>query len=215
MNMDKQMEKGKPLSSGERSILKAAETLFAEKGYDAVSMSAIAQQANTSKPNIYHHFKNKHELYLAIMKKAVQRSTALLDALESDPGTVGEHLSEFASAHLDNILEHKSSTQLVLRDALSGGSTLGREIAQHFVPEVFTRLVTMVESGQQRGEFKAGFDPRLVAFMIVAANSFFFQASPVMHFVPEADFSHDPARFSSGMTEILFNGILSSPGEEQ
>jgi len=52
-------------SSGEQAILEAAETLFAEKGFDAVSMSAIARLANTSKPNIYHHFKNKNELYLA------------------------------------------------------------------------------------------------------------------------------------------------------
>ena len=67
---------------GEQGILDAAEILFAEKGFDAVSMSAIAKLANTSKPNIYHHFKNKNELYLAIMKTAVQRSSVLLDALE-------------------------------------------------------------------------------------------------------------------------------------
>ena len=74
-------------SSGEQAILNAAEVLFAQKGFDAVSMSAIAKLANTSKPNIYHHFKNKNELYLAVMKAAVRRSSALLDTLEHAPGT--------------------------------------------------------------------------------------------------------------------------------
>ena len=74
-------------SNGEQAILNAAEVLFAQKGFDAVSMSAIAKLANTSKPNIYHHFKNKNELYLAVMKAAVRRSSALLDTLEHAPGS--------------------------------------------------------------------------------------------------------------------------------
>ena len=74
-------------SGGEQAILNAAEVLFAQKGFDAVSMSAIANLAKTSKPNIYHHFKNKNELYLAVMKAAVKRSSTLLDTLEHAPGT--------------------------------------------------------------------------------------------------------------------------------
>jgi len=60
-------------SSGKQAILEAAESLFADRGFAAVSMSAIAKLAATSKPNIYHHFKSKHDLYLAIMKTASQK----------------------------------------------------------------------------------------------------------------------------------------------
>jgi len=40
-------------SSGEQAILEAAETLFAERGYDGVSMSAIARLANTYQQTQY------------------------------------------------------------------------------------------------------------------------------------------------------------------
>ena len=195
-------------SSGERAILEAAETLFAEKGFDAVSMSAIAKLANTSKPNIYHHFKNKNDLYLAVMRAAVQRSSVLLDALEDAPGTFWQRLSDFSVGQLHNILTHNRSTQLILRETLSGGTQNGQEIARHVVEEVFSRLVAMVQQGQQENEIRNDIDPALAAFMVVAANMFFFQANPIIQTIPEIHFTNDAPAFSAGVIDILFNGIL-------
>jgi len=206
--MKNQPESNAVHSSGEKAILEAAETLFAEKGFDAVSMSAIAKLANTSKPNIYHHFKNKNELYLAIMKAAVQRSSMLLDALEDTPGTFTQHLTDFSAGQLDNILSHSRSTQLILRETLSGCTQHGQEIAMHVVGEVFTRLVAMIHQGQQEKEFRDNIDPTLAAFMVVAANMFFFQARPIMQLIPEAHFTNDASTFSDGVMDILFNGVL-------
>jgi TetR/AcrR family transcriptional regulator len=195
-------------SSGEQAILEAAEMLFAQKGFDAVSMSAIARLANTSKPNIYHHFKNKHDLYLAVMKTAVRRSSALLDTLEHSPGTFKQHLTEFASGQLENLLTHKRSTQLMLRETLSEGSQYGQEITQLAMGEVFSRLVAMVQHGQQQNEFRKDINPMLAAFMIISANMFFFQASPTMQNIPEVDFIDDTSAYSENVMDILLNGML-------
>jgi len=208
MTIQNQAPIEKTAPSGEQAILNAAEILFAEKGFDAASMSAISILAETSKANIYHHFKSKNELYLAVMKTAVDRSSALLDTLEQAPGTSGQHLSDFAAGQLKNILSHKRSTQLVLREALSGDSRRGQEIAKHIVGDVFARLVAMVSRGQQENEFRADVDPALAAFMIVASNMFFFQAAPVMQHVSGTRFSDDADIFSKGVMDILFNGVL-------
>ncbi|MBT8070370.1 MAG: TetR/AcrR family transcriptional regulator [Gammaproteobacteria bacterium] len=200
-------------SSGEQAILDAAEALFAEKGFEAVSMSAIARLANTSKPNIYHHFKNKNDLYLAIMKSAVKRSSLLLDALEDAPGTFSERLADFSAGQLENIQSHPRSMQLILREALAGVSESGREIARYAVGKVFNRLVEMIRHGQQVKEFRADVDPRLAAFMIVSANMFYFQSEPIMKHIPEVLFSDDSNIFSHAVMDIFFNGILLQ-GEE-
>ena len=171
-------------------------------------MSTIARLANTSKPNIYHHFGSKNDLYLAVMKTAAQRSSALLDALADASGTFQQRLSGFSAGQLENILAHKRSTQLILHEALSGGSQRGREIAEHFVKESFTRLVDMVHQGQQEREFRNDVDPALAAFMIVAANLFFFQAAPVMQYIPEFSITDDAGNYSGGVMDILFNGVL-------
>ena len=197
-----------PFSPGEQAILESAEILFAQKGFDAVSMSAIARLANTSKPNIYHHFKNKDDLYLAVMKTAVRRSSALLDTLEDSPGTFSQRLSGFSAGQLDNILGHKRSTQLILRETLSESSLHGQEITRLVMGEVFNRLVAMVQQGQQDNEFRKDIDPTLAAFMIVSANMFFFQASPTMQHLPGVDFVDDADTYSKGVMDVLINGML-------
>lgn len=195
-------------ASGEQGILEAAEILFAEKGFDAVSMSAIARLANTSKPNIYHHFKNKSELYLAIIKNAVQRASGLLDELEDAPGTFRQRLAGFSAGQLENIIAHGRSTQLILREALTGNSDRGRETANYMVSEVFGRLVAMVQHGQQKGELRNDIDPTLAAFMIESANIFYFQTMPMMKNIPEINYSDDVSAFSEGVMDIIFNGVL-------
>ena len=195
-------------SDGEQAILEAAETLFAQKGFDAVSMSAIARLANTSKPNIYHHFKSKNELYLAVMKTAVQRSSVLLDALEDAPGTFTQRLTGFSTGQLQNILAHKRSTQLILRETLSEDSPQGQEITRLVMGGVFNRLVEMVHQGQRDKEFRNDIDPTLAAFMIISANMFFFQASPAMQHIPETEFIDDADTYSQGVMDVLINGML-------
>lgn len=205
--MQTHMDKRTLTAGGEQGILEAAEILFAEKGFDAVSMSAIAKLANTSKPNIYHHFKNKNELYFAIMEAAVQRATDLLDALEDSPGTIRQRLADFSAGQLENILLHDRSTQLILREAFSGISERGRDIAKQMVTKVFSRLVAMVQKGQNNGEFRDDIDPSLAAFMIVSTNMFYFQSKPVMENNPEITFSGDAATFNRIVTDIIFNGL--------
>lgn len=204
----------KNYSRGEQAILEAAEILFAKKGFDAVSMSAIAKLADTSKPNIYHHFKNKNELYLAVVKAAVKRSSVLLDVLEEAPGTFSQRLSDFSAGQLDNILSHHRSTLLILRETLSGGTQRGQETAQHVVGEVFTRLIAMVHQGQEKNEFRSDIDPALAAFMVVAANMFFFQTAPIMQHIPEVHLTDDASTYSKGVMDILLNGILQQ-GEDK
>ena len=195
-------------ANSELAILEAAEYLFSEQGYDAVSMSAIAKRAQTSKPNIYHHFQNKHHLYLAVLHKAAQHSAGLLDRLEEEPGTFASKLAGFASGQLGSILAHERRSQLILREALSGGSERGREVAKHVVGESFARLVEMIHQGQEKGEFRGGIDPALAAFLIVSANVFFFQSSTVLRHLPEISFTENAEEFSTAMMDIMFNGVL-------
>lgn len=197
-------------SNGEQAILEAAAELFAEQGFAATSMSAIARLANTSKANIYHHFSSKNDLYLAIMKAAASRSSALLAALADAGGSFSQRLAEFSAGQLSNILTHQRSTQLIMREALSGGSERGREIAEIVVNESFAQLVSMIRQGQQVNEFRNDIDPALTAFIILAANHFFFQAAPVMQHVPEINFGQDADNYTHDVMDIVFNGVLAA-----
>lgn len=54
-------------------IIKAAEALFAEKGYAGTKMSEIATASGVSGPLIVFHFKNKQGVYDAVKKAIIDR----------------------------------------------------------------------------------------------------------------------------------------------
>ena len=204
-----------PLSNGETAILEAAEILFAEKGFEGASIRAIAEKAKVSKANVFHHFGSKDELYLAVLRSAATESGKILTELEGVPGNQRERLREFASRHLQSILGHQHVTRLILREALEGGSERGKELAEKVVGKSFSRMVDLCREGQKSGELRPELDPALVAMLMVAANVFFFEAASVMRHIPEIGFSDDPQNYSTGVMDILLNGITSKRGNDR
>ena len=49
-------------------ILKNALSLFAKKGYDAVSVAQIADETGIKAPSLYKHFKSKEDIFKSIIK---------------------------------------------------------------------------------------------------------------------------------------------------
>src|SRR5690606_28601796 len=70
-----------------QAILDAAEQLFAERGYAATSMRAIAGAARTSQALLHHHFGTKAQLYEAVK----QRFTERFDRAQRPPDTWEPH----------------------------------------------------------------------------------------------------------------------------
>jgi AcrR family transcriptional regulator len=54
-------------------ILDTAACLFAERRYHEVRMDDIAARAGVSKGAVYHHFKDKDDLYLALIQQGINR----------------------------------------------------------------------------------------------------------------------------------------------
>ena len=66
-------------------ILRAAQELFAERGYDGAPAEAIAARAGVAKGLIFHHFGSKDQLYLAAVADAVARLHRMFFEQEGAP----------------------------------------------------------------------------------------------------------------------------------
>jgi TetR/AcrR family transcriptional regulator len=189
-------------------ILAAAESLFAEHGFDAVSMSAIGEAAGVSKANVFHHFISKNDLYLAVLRNACRDATQHLDDLGNDQEALAERLPQFARAHLENLLEHGQVARLMLRELLSDNPRHGQELAEQVYGEKFSRFVAILRAGQQAGELRADIDPAMVATILIGANVFYFESRAALRHFPEVTFSQQPERYSTMLADILLHGIL-------
>ena len=196
-----------PVDAVER-ILVAAESLFAEHGFDAVSMSAIGEAAGVSKANVFHHFTSKNELYVAVLRNACKAAVQHLDDLSRNEAPLTERLPQFARAHLENLLEHGQVARLMLRELLSDNPRHGQELAEKVYGEKFSRFVAILRAGQQAGELRADIDPAMVATMLIGANVFFFESRDVLRHFPDVTFTQDTKRYSTMLADILLHGIL-------
>lgn len=188
-------------------ILEASRRLFAEHGFDAVSMNAIAEAAEVSKANIFHHFKNKDELYLATLKTACAASCGQIDRFGQADGRFDERLKRYAAEHLGHILDNEQITRLIQRDLLEKGSQRGQQFAEQVFGQNFARLVAILREGQRRGELRAEVDPALVALMVIGTNITFFQAREVFRHFPDVNFAESPETYSRMAMDIVLQGI--------
>ena len=64
-----------PANEAKAFILSHARTLFIDKGYDRATMDELCQLTSMSKGNIYHHFKNKEDIYLQLLNLHITELT--------------------------------------------------------------------------------------------------------------------------------------------
>lgn len=66
------------------AILARAAELFAQRGYPATTMNAVAEASGLSKPTLYHYFRDKDALLVSIAEGHVERLEALVRATEAE-----------------------------------------------------------------------------------------------------------------------------------
>lgn len=196
-------------SAGRDEILRAATDLFAESGFDAVSMNSIAVRAGTSKANVFHHFGSKDALYLAVMRDACGRFEPSIDAFEGKSRDFAQRLSDFVREDLAAMAAQSDYSHLILREILDSGPRRGQALATEVFDQAFGRIVTVLEQAQARGEVTTEVPPALAASMLLACNVFMFQSQHVLKHLPGVDFVDDPERYAALVGRVLFDGLRS------
>lgn len=97
-------------------LLDAAEDFFADKGYKATSMEDISGAVSIRPSAIYKHFKNKQELYEAVMDRMVQPFFAMLDRFDPDTNAL-----DYVSTVFNYHIQHPTLAKFALHATLRGG----------------------------------------------------------------------------------------------
>jgi AcrR family transcriptional regulator len=78
-------------------ILARAATLFAHRGYPGTSMNEVARACGLSKATLYHYYKDKYALLVAIAEGHVQRLHALVAEVAAERLAPEAHLRELVA----------------------------------------------------------------------------------------------------------------------
>lgn len=156
-----------------KAILDAAERVFFARGLEKATMDEVAEEAEFSKGTIYLYFKNKEDLYLAI----IARGSAILKSLflraQAEPGSglekvcrIGEAYCEFARAYPDyfNAMLYFESTEFERLVADSPSA----QACWCLTDEIFAIVIDALKQGMADGSVRADIDASLVATLLWA-----------------------------------------------
>jgi AcrR family transcriptional regulator len=143
------------------TILEAAEELFAEQGFSAVTVRAIAERAGVSHALVHRYLGSKEDIYRAVL---VAEEEAILQAAPADPDLLASATLMFRQA----LLENRRYIRLIAHSALHGLSydqTSGKFAATERLVQLAERAAASA-SPEERAE--KDLDPRLAVAGAVA-----------------------------------------------
>ncbi len=153
------------------ALIKIARKLFADRGYANTATEELVRRARVTRGALYHHFKDKRDLFKAVLldeEKRLASATTAVAARQSDPWKA---LSAGCNAFLSECLD-PAVQRIVLIDA---PAVLGWEAYRQIDADYFLAgVISSIEAA-----IKAGLIPRqpvvplahiIMAFLYMALN---------------------------------------------
>ena len=154
-----------PADTRER-ILHFAARLFAEQGFDAVSVREVCEAAGVSKPVIYYHFQSRDGLVLAVLERLGEGFSRLARRHLQDVAPSVAGLVDLVEALLD--LGTGDAWVVRMMQRLPGLEQ--RILRQLPAPEEHEApLVLFIERGMRSGVFPPSTDPHAVVWLLFGA----------------------------------------------
>jgi len=186
-------------------ILKAAERIFAQKGFQETTISDVAQEAGVSDATIYEYFTSKEELLFSIPGETARRGKEFIELhLKYIRGAANKiravvyHYLDFYQKEPD----YASVAMLILKQNRKFLETK----AYQDVREMSRLIIQVIKEGVASGEFKPQTDPYLVRSMILGT---------IEHMVIRSVLLGKPENlleFVDPLTDLLVDGLNREKG---
>ena len=157
-------------------IIDKAETVFFRSGYDKATLPAIAEAAGYNKRTLYLYFKDREEIFLAVVLRSLSRLQAALETAGESCDRGSSRLAGLAEAFFDFSTNHPDDLDLIMiyetRYFAYHDPTASTIPDSYFErcqqrSEAIARLVTSaIESGMALGSIKTDLTPRQLMLIL-------------------------------------------------
>lgn len=139
------------------AVLDIAVAAFNEFGYDATSISILADRLGTSKSAIYYHVTGKEDLLRLALDRAIGRLEALLELREATVGSAEERLQFVVRGAVRVLVDDLPYVTLLLR--LRGNTDVERQALERR-REFDHAVAILVDEARAEGTLRADIDAR-------------------------------------------------------
>ncbi|NOZ60356.1 MAG: TetR/AcrR family transcriptional regulator [Calditrichaeota bacterium] len=154
-------------------IFLTAARLFAEKGYNGVSMREISEQSNVSKPTIYYYFGSKEGIFRELLETGMKYGVNFSREIAASNIPAKEKLKKIMQRQFRVSYEHSEFSKFFLMIFLTSENIPFVEDFKKHVRAHKKLLMNIFKEGIESGEFGAGANSDLAAEMFVAVTGHF------------------------------------------
>jgi TetR/AcrR family transcriptional regulator len=195
-----------PRLDKEQSILDAAERLFAQYGFEGVSLESIATEVGISRHNLLYYFPSKEALYRKVLDRVMDLWIECMRAISTsqDPQ---EALGGYIAAKLRFSREQPAGSQVFTREVSAGAPRYADVIEQRVAPMLREDLKTL-EKWANEGRI-ARIDFTHLMFLIWSVTQAYADLAPQFAMLlgkPKLD-AKDFAAAESVLTRLVMEGL--------
>jgi|Deesub1362A_J573_1020465.scaffolds.fasta_scaffold00673_21 AcrR family transcriptional regulator len=149
-------------------ILRAAVKVFAQKGYFGSRVSDIAEEAGIAYGLVYHYFKNKEELLLALFQESWDLLLRRIREVRASPLGAREKLRQIAAFLLKGFRADPERMEVLVVEVIRSSKILKGQTLE-MIREAFHLLEEIVEEGKREGVVRKDLDSRLATSILYGA----------------------------------------------
>ncbi|GAP35992.1 transcriptional regulator, TetR family [Piscinibacter sakaiensis] len=197
------------LQAREAAIVTSVNRLLAEKGYDAMTVDAVAADVGIAKASLYKHFASKEALAAAAMAAVLDRALARIGELEAradgpPPVPALEQLKAMARWAMQAQLAGEMPTLPAENSSLRQALVADRGYRDRLL-EVSERLGAWIEQAQADGALNPRLPGELVLYTLFARG-----CDPVLGLL-RASGQYDDDTIVELLVSSCFDGLAAGP----
>ncbi len=147
------MSKNGHISATRDHVLRAALKSFADYGYAGTSVQHIVDAAKVSKPALYYYFKDKADLFQALVDEAHDERYRCMQEAAERGESIAEKLEEIVAATFEFSQRNRELMRLAFATAFSAsGEAPGHGRCKEKGKRNFEFVRSVIESAQEAGE---------------------------------------------------------------
>lgn len=151
------MEKGKKRDAGAsmEKIIEAAKVVFAQKGYHKTTLSEIGEKSGLSRTTPSYFFKNKENLYKAVIDKLIADEKEYVSNLTYNGEITIEALKDLLYRHMDYTFKHPYLSKIIIWESLDENR---QEWIHNYFPDMIHWSFTYLNEAQKIGIIREDID---------------------------------------------------------
>ena len=138
-------------------ILSVATVEFAEKGLHGARLEDMAAAMGVAPKSVYHHFKNKEALYVAVLDRGL-RAWGGLDLAPGVSADPEQDLAAYVAAVFDHHHTHVDFVRLLMDQNMERGAHVSALGPENGASALIAALEALIDRGVSAGRWRVGID---------------------------------------------------------